>query len=41
MSGMEIERKFLVKKGDAYRRLSYADSHIRQGYIPADGATIR
>ena len=41
MSGIEIERKFLVKKGKAYKRLSFSNSHIRQGYIPADGATIR
>lgn len=41
MSGLEIERKFLVKKGGAYRCAAYAVSHIRQGYIPADGATVR
>lgn len=41
MSGMEIERKFLVKKGGAYRRAAFASSHIRQGYIPAEGATVR
>lgn len=41
MSGLEIERKFLVKKGGAYRNASYAKSHIQQGYIPAEGATIR
>lgn len=41
MSGMEIERKFLVKRGDAYKRAAYASSHIRQGYIPAKGATVR
>lgn len=41
MSGLEIERKFLVKKGEAYKREAYSSSHIRQGYIPADGATVR
>lgn len=41
MSGLEIERKFLVKKGGAYKRAAFASSHIQQGYIPADGATVR
>ncbi len=41
MSGLEIERKFLVRKGDAYKRAAFSNSHIRQGYIPADGATVR
>ena len=41
MSGLEIERKFLVKKGDAYKSAAFSSSHIRQGYIPADGATVR
>lgn len=41
MSGLEIERKFLVRKGGAFRRAAFASSHIRQGYIPADGATVR
>lgn len=41
MSGLEIERKFLVRKGDAYKRAAFSCSHIRQGYIPADGATVR
>ena len=36
MSGLEIERKFLVKKSAAF-----SSSHIQQGYIPADGATVR
>lgn len=41
MSGMEIERKFLVRS-DAYRRQAYAHSHIRQGYISSGGrCTIR
>ena len=41
MSGLEIERKFLVKKGDTYKHAAFSHSHIRQGYIPADGATVR
>ena len=41
MSGLEIERKFLVKKGDAYKNAAFSSSHIQQGYIPADGATVR
>ncbi len=41
MSGLEIERKFLVKKGDAYKRAAFSHSHILQGYIPAEGATVR
>ena len=41
MSGMEIERKFLVKN-DAYRRQAHASSHIRQGYICSGGGrTVR
>jgi len=41
MSGMEIERKFLVRN-DAYRRQAHASSHIRQGYISSGGrCTIR
>lgn len=41
MSGLEIERKFLVRKGDAYKSAAFSSSHIRQGYIPAEGATVR
>lgn len=41
MSGLEIERKFLVKKGGAYKSTAFSCSHIRQGYIPAEGATVR
>ena len=41
MSGLEIERKFLVKKGDAYKRAAFSSSRIRQGYIPSDTATVR
>lgn len=41
MSGLEIERKFLVKHGGAFKREASSVSHIQQGYIPADGATVR
>jgi CYTH domain-containing protein len=41
MSGLEIERKFLVRKGDDYKKIAFSSSHIQQGYIPADGATVR
>ncbi len=41
MSGLEIERKFLVRKGDAYKSAAFSSSHIRQGYIPAASATVR
>lgn len=41
MSGQEIERKYLVRHGGAYRRVAHKVFHIRQGYIPASGATVR
>ena len=41
MSGWEIERKFLVRKGDAYKHAAFSSSHIRLGYIAADGAMVR
>lgn len=42
MSGIEIERKYLVRQGSvAYRSAAFACRHILQGYIPADGATVR
>ena len=41
MSGMEIERKFLVQ-GDDYRRMAYAADRITQGYIcSGHGRTVR
>lgn len=41
MSGMEIERKFLVR-GDDYRRQAYASDRIKQGYIcSGHGRTVR
>ena len=41
MSGFEIERKFLVKKGGRYQQEAYSCSHVRQGYIPCETATVR
>ena len=41
MSGLEIERKFLVV-GDDYKRLATSQSHIKQGYIcGGHGRTVR
>ena len=41
MSGFEIERKFLVRKGSDFKSQAFASSRIKQGYIPAKGATVR
>ena len=42
MSGMEIERKFLVKRGSDFKNQAYAADRIRQGYIlSANGRTVR
>jgi CYTH domain-containing protein len=41
MSGMEIERKFLVHKNVDFKKQATSSSHIRQGYIRAEGATVR
>ena len=43
MSGLEIERKFLVhKRDDEYKREAYSSSRIKQGYIcSARGKTVR
>ena len=41
MSGLEIERKFLVG-GDDYKRQAYSKSRIKQGYICSGrGRTVR
>ena len=41
MSGLEIERKFLVS-GDDYKLLAYDSSRIKQGYIcSGHGRTVR
>lgn len=43
MSGLEIERKFLVhKRGEEYRSCAYSSSRIKQGYICSGrGRTVR
>ena len=42
MGGLEIERKFLVrKKGGEYKKAAFSFSNIKQGYIPAEDATVR
>ena len=42
MSGMEIERKFLVKKDSDFKAQAYAHDRIRQGYIcSGHGRTVR
>ena len=43
MSGLEIERKFLVhKRDDEYKRQAYSSSRIKQGYIcSGHGRTVR
>ena len=41
MSGLEIERKFLVRD-DSFKRLAYSSSRIKQGYICSGrGRTVR
>ena len=42
MSGLEIERKFMVKKAGApWRSQASSFSHICQGYMACEGATVR
>lgn len=43
MSGLEIERKFLVhKRGGEYKKKAYSSSRIKQGYICSEhGCTVR
>ena len=41
MSGLEIERKFLVRKGDAFKRAAFSCCRIRQGYMNCADATVR
>ena len=41
MSGFEIERKFLVKKSSDFKQQAFASSHVQQGYIPCETATVR
>ena len=35
MSGMEIERKYLVHKQKNWKELAVSSSHIQQGYMAA------
>jgi adenylate cyclase len=41
MSGTEIERKFLVRKCADFKSMAVSCSHIVQGYIPCESATVR
>lgn len=41
MNGWEIERKFLVRKGDAFKRAAFRSYRIKQGYLPCLSATVR
>jgi CYTH domain-containing protein len=42
MSGLEIERKFLVKAGADFKSQAYDSSRIKQGYIASGhGRTVR
>ncbi len=41
MSGLEIERKFLVRRGLDFKGAASSCSHIRQGYMPCESATVR
>lgn len=42
MSGIETERKFLVRKdGCHWRQQATASHHIQQGYMACSGATVR
>lgn len=41
MSGIEIERKFLVRLGSAYKQAASSCSHIAQGYLRCADATVR
>lgn len=38
---MEIERKFLVKRDDSFRKMVTSSSMIAQGYMDVKGATVR
>lgn len=41
MSGTEIERKFLVRKEADFKSIATQYSHIKQGYMPCESATVR
>ena len=38
---LEIERKFLVAKDGAFKTMASTHSHIQQGYMACQGATVR
>ena len=41
MSGLEIERKFLIREGGNYKDAAFSCSRIKQGYMPCATATVR
>ena len=41
MSGLEIERKFLIREGSDYKSAAFSHSRIKQGYMPCQTATVR
>lgn len=41
MSGLEIERKFLVKKGHDFKSCAFEHYTIKQAYMPCLTATVR
>ena len=41
MSGLEIERKFLIRKGSDFKSAAFSHSRIKQGYMPCETATVR
>ena len=38
---LEIERKFLVAKDGSFKTMASSHSHIQQGYMACQGATVR
>lgn len=38
---IEIERKFLVKRDGTFKQMATSRSHIQQGYMAVEGATVR
>lgn len=41
MSGIEIERKFVVSPLSNYKELAFSHSRVKQGYMPCLTATVR
>ena len=41
MSGLEIERKFLIREGSDYKSAAFSHSRIKQGYMPCQTASVR